>query len=128
MQINQQNGRDSANCCYTRAGGEGGVETARARCFFTHSGGEGGLRQRRGWGRAGVLFCHTHGDDIFKVFKSVEVVFEGKWAFCSQSLLRFFMHMKIHFPLISFYLKLFINNFFKMATLMCSVHALSDNV
>ena len=32
------------------------------------------------------------------------------------------MHMKTHVPLISFYLKLFINNFFKMATLMYNVH------
>ena len=28
------------------------------------------------------------------------------------------MHKKTNFPLISFYLKLFINNFFRMATLM----------
>ena len=51
-------------------------------------------------------------------FQLVEVFLERKWAFCSQSLLRFFMHKKTNFPLISFYLKLFINNFFRMATLM----------
>ena len=66
---------------------------------------------------------HTH-NDILNVFILVEVFLERKWAFRSQSLLRFFMHKKTNFPLISFYLKLFINNFFRMATLIYILHIL----
>ena len=69
-------------------------------------------------GEAGLAHTHTRTIDIFKVFLVVEVFFERKWAFRSQSLLRFFMHMKIHFSTIFFYLNLQINNFFKKATLM----------
>ena len=98
------------DCCVTsspptpRASGEGGGSGPRRG----HSAQIHTMTPRR---------THTH-NDILNVFILVEVFLERKWAFRSQSLLRFFMHKKTNFPLISFYLKLFINNFFKMATLI----------
>ena len=98
------------DCCVTsspptpRASGEGGGSgPRRGHSAHIHT-----MTPRR---------THTH-NDILNVFILVEVFLERKWAFRSQSLLRFFMHMKTDFPLLSFYLKLFINNFFRMATLM----------
>ena len=98
------------DCCVTsspptpRASGEGGGSgPRRGHSAHIHT-----MTPRR---------THTH-NDILNVFILVEVFLERKWAFRSQSLLRFFMHMKTDFPLLSFYLKLFINNFFRMATLI----------